>query len=148
MLYQLLSVGSAYLLAKWLYKISFFVLVDKCKNQTLSLPSDEELRISHLKCWYLIKDLIMLLWAYVTQDVIFMLYLYQQANPLCQMAFSHKAHFPEHLVAFLNKTHLRQQIANILHFMQHSFLYLMCHKVLLAHTALHARNHMLHQSRR
>ena len=68
---------SAYLLAKWLYKISFFalVLVDKCKNQTLSLPSDEELRISHLKCWYLIKDLIMLLWVGLGQDVIFMLYL-------------------------------------------------------------------------
>jgi len=68
MLYQLTSVGSAYLLAKWLYSISFFVLVDKCKNQTLSLPSDEDY-------W---------LWAALLgQDVIFMLYLYQQANPLC-----------------------------------------------------------------
>jgi hypothetical protein len=44
----------------------------------------------------LIKDLIMLLWVGLGQDVIFMLYLYQQANPLSNIAFSHKAHFPEH----------------------------------------------------
>jgi hypothetical protein len=69
------------------------ILVDKCKNQTLSLPSDEELRISHLKCWYLIKDLIMLLWVGLGQDVIFMLYLYQQANPTYITPFSQLCSF-------------------------------------------------------